>query len=215
MSKVVLSFFVGALTVTLSAGALYAQTIIEGTVELPQRKYLAVPQDRYQDKTQKPIEEPDELTAAVFLEGDFPPPVSVPVVELRQQGYQFRPGLLVIQTGTTVVFPNLDDDYHNILSYSMTKRFDLGRYRKDEPAPRMTFDNPGLVKTYCEIHEHMQGTILVVDTPHFTRTDAEGRYRLDGIPPGNYVLKAWVRNKKVWEKAVIITAGESYEVNFP
>ena len=36
--------------------------------------------------------------------------------------------LLAIQVGTKVEFPNQDDTYHNIFSYSPPKRFDLGRY---------------------------------------------------------------------------------------
>ena len=41
-----------------------------------------------------------------------------------------------IAVGTKVEFPNLDDTYHNIFSYSPAKRFDLGRYPPDErPAP--------------------------------------------------------------------------------
>ena len=44
--------------------------------------------------------------------------------------------LLPIRVGTRVEFPNLDDTYHNIFSYSPAKRFDLGRYRSDErPVP--------------------------------------------------------------------------------
>ena len=51
---------------------------------------------------------------------------------MAQKNLNFGPGILPIQVGTTVEFPNLDDTYHNVFSYSKTKRFDLGRYRKDE-----------------------------------------------------------------------------------
>jgi plastocyanin len=33
-----------------------------------------------------------------------------------------------VEVGTKVEFPNYDDTYHNIFSYSKPKRFDLGRY---------------------------------------------------------------------------------------
>ena len=51
---------------------------------------------------------------------------------------------------------DLDDEFHNVFSYSRVKRFDLGRFRKDENSPVLTFEKPGLVKIYCEIHKHMQ-----------------------------------------------------------
>ena len=40
------------------------------------------------------------------------------------------------------------------------KRFDLGRYRSDEDAPEVTFDKPGVIRLYCEIHQHMRATII-------------------------------------------------------
>ena len=42
------------------------------------------------------------------------------------------------------------------------------------------FDKPGLVQLHCEIHQHMQAVILVLDTPCFVKTDTEGRFRLTG-----------------------------------
>ena len=62
-----------------------------------------------------------------------------------------------MQTGTRVEFPNLDDTYHSVYSYSPAKRFDLGRYRRDErPIPWVLFDKPGLITLRCDIHEHMR-----------------------------------------------------------
>ena len=115
-----------------------------------------------------------------------------------------------------VEFPNLDDTYHNIFSYSPAKRFDLGRYRPDErPIPTQTFDKPGLVTLRCDIHEHMRGLILVVDTPHFVTTDADGRYRLSGLPPGKHTLKAWIDSKTTHERAIEVKSGSTVRADFP
>ena len=85
---------------------------------------------------------------------------------MLQKEMNFVPTLLPVQTGTTVEFPNVDDTYHNIFSFSPAKRFDLGRYRPDErPSRRLLFDEAGLVTLRCDIHEHMRGLILVLDTP--------------------------------------------------
>lgn len=189
--------------------------VIEGRVNLPPAQSFSALRERYEVPADKPVLPPDPPIGAVYLEGASPlPGGSGGNPEMKQQGYQFRPGLLIVQKGTTVAFPNLDDDYHNILSYSKAKRFDLGRYRKDEAAPAVLFDQPGLVKVYCEIHEHMQGTVLVVDTPHFTATDADGNYRLENLPTGSYVLKAWTGRAKLWEKPVELHDGETLRVDF-
>jgi hypothetical protein len=76
------------------------------------------------------------------------------------------------------------------------------------------FDVPGLVTLRCEIHEHMRAVVLVLDTPHFVITDPEGNFRLGGLPPGRYVLKAWMNSKTTLERPVELT-DSVMRVDFP
>jgi len=136
--------------------------------------------------------------------------------QIAQKDLAFVPSLLPAQVGTRVEFPNLDDTYHSIFSYSPAKRFDLGRYRPEErPIPSEVFSNPGLVTLRCDIHEHMRGLILVVDTPYFVVTDADGRFRLSGLPSGRYTLKAWIDSKTTREAPVELKNGETQHIDFP
>jgi plastocyanin len=154
--------------------------------------------------------------AVIYLEGAFPKRIATPTKQMVQKDLRFGPALLPVQVGTRVEFPNLDDTYHNIFSFSPAKRFDLGRYRSDEvPIPSVLFDVPGLVTVRCDIHEHMRALILVLDTPHFVLSDPEGRYRLSGLPAGNYTLKAWLTSKTTREQPVHLTSGSTLKVNFP
>lgn len=193
------------------------QAAVEGKVTLPKPEPMELPTARYAGQVGE-IEPPDPPKAVVYLEGQFPKPdtnVTHLPTEVRQKGMQFHPALLPVQVGTAVKFPNDDDFYHNVFSYSKTRRFDLGRYRKsDRPAPEEIFDKPGVVKLYCEIHQHMRGTILVLDTPHFTPTQTNGVYQLEGLPAGQYTLKAWVDEKHVYEKPVTLEAGKTLHVDF-
>ncbi len=155
-------------------------------------------------------------TAVVYLEGAFPRPAVQPVTQMAQKNLEFVPALLPVQAGTRVEFPNFDDTYHNIFSYSPAKRFDLGRYLKDErPIPSVVFDTPGLVTLHCDIHEHMRALILVLSTPYFVVTDTEGRYRLAGLPAGRYILSAWVDSKTTLQRPVELVDGATLTVNFP
>jgi hypothetical protein len=132
-----------------------------------------------------------------------------------QKDLAFVPMLLPVQVGTKVEFPNQDDTYHNIFSYSAPKRFDLGRYRADErPVPFQIFDVSGLVTLRCDIHEHMRGLILVVDTPYFVVTGVDGSFRLSGLPPGRYTLKAWLSSKTTLEHSVELQSGSVTRVDF-
>ena len=124
--------------------------------------------------------------------------------------------MLPIQVGTKVEFPNEDDTYHNVFSYSPAKRFDLGRYRPDErPIPWQLFDKPGLVILRCDIHEHMRAVILVLDTPYFVTTDTDGRFRLSGLPAGQFTLKAWLSSKTTLEVPVDLKTNSTLRVNLP
>lgn len=198
-----------------AASGLSAATV-EGRVALPKSRATPVVNQRYEIVTKAGVLATDPPVAVVWLEGDFPKPVPAPVTQILQKELAFVPSLLPVQLGTRVEFPNLDDTYHNIFSFSPPKRFDLGRYRADErPVPSQTFDVAGLVTLRCDIHEHMRALILVLATPHFAVTDGEGRYRLAGLPPGRYVLKAWIDSKTTRTQPVELAADSALRLDFP
>src|SRR6266481_743472 len=171
--------------------ALLAGVVVEGRVELPKSHSAPVQAKRYE----------------IVTKGG---------VLVTQQDLTFVPALLPIRVGTRVEFPNLDDTYHNIFSYSPAKRSDVGRYRAEErPIPAEVFDKPGLVTLRCDIHEHMRGLILVLNTPYFVMTDTDGHFRLRGLPAGRYILKAWIDSRTTREKPVELKNGQTLRVDFP
>jgi hypothetical protein len=202
---------------TFLVSALRAESIIEGRVALPKTRNVPVLNQRYEIAVVKSgALATSPPLAVVYLEGNFPAPLPpAPVLQMKQKDLTFDPPLLPVQLGTKVEFPNLDDTYHNVFSYSPAKRFDLGRYRSDEkPVPFQIFDVPGLVTLRCDIHEHMRALILVLATPYFTITDAEGRFRLTGLPAGRYTLKAWVDSKTTKAQPIELTDGVPVTVDF-
>src|SRR5216684_3991399 len=193
-----------------------ADAVIEGRVELPKSHSAPVMVKRYEIVTQGAVLSTQPPLAVVYLEGSFPKPKSPPTKQIAQKNLAFLPSLLPVRLGTRVEFPNFDDTYHNIFSYSPAKRFDLGRYRPEErPIPSEVFTAPGLVVLRCDIHEHMRGLLLVLDTPYFITTDEEGRFRLSGLPSGHYTLKAWIDSKTTREKSVDLKRGVTLHVDFP
>jgi plastocyanin len=196
-------------------GAL-AQATIEGKVTLPQPSAEQQTIQRYQNSAEAVTGPPDPPMAVVYLEGNFVNVASAPhPAEMAQKNINFDPNLLPIRVGTTVTFPNLDDTYHNVFSYSKTKRFDLGRYRKDEKPESVTFDKPGIVTLHCEVHGTMRGTILVLDTPFFQKTNLNGRYRLRELPTGHYVVKAWLSENDIRSGEVDLKPGMTLHLDFP
>jgi plastocyanin len=195
---------------------LLASSVVEGRVELPKSHSAPVQAKRYEIVTKGGVLSTQPPLAVVYLDGTFPQPASLPMKEVAQKDLTFIPALLPVRVGTKVEFPNLDDTYHNIFSYSPAKRFDLGRYRADErPVPTQIFDKPGLVTLRCDIHDHMRGLILVLNTPYFVMTDTDGRFRLSGLPAGHYTLKAWIDSRTTREKPVDLKSGQTLRVDFP
>ena len=193
-----------------------AQATIEGRVELPKTATAPVMIKRYEIVTAGGVLATKPPLAVVYLEGSFPKRNSAAEKQMVQKDLNFAPALLPVQVGTKVTFPNLDDTYHNIFSFSPAKRFDLGRYRPDEkPIPSVVFDVPGLVTIRCDIHEHMRALILVLDTPYFALSDPDGKFRLTGLPSGHYKLKAWLSSRSTLERPVDLNSGSTLSVNLP
>lgn len=155
-----------------------------------------------------------EIPAVVYLRGDALKASAPPATRARmaQRDTTFVPALVVITAGSSVEFPNRDPFFHNVFSYSKTKRFDLGRY-PDPEAKTVTFDRPGIVNVFCEIHRSMRGVILVLDNPYFATVAADGSFRIAGVPPGKYELVAWHPDRGERKQPVTVPAAGTVRVN--
>lgn len=129
------------------------------------------------------------LVVLMPADGSTPPRLDKhPVIDQREE--RFTPSGLVVQIGTTVEFLNSDPFYHNVFSLSAPRKFDLGRYRKGDSRP-VTFEKPGLVRLFCEIHPGMLGYVLVSPSPWGAAASAEGNFAITDVPPGRYDVFVW------------------------
>jgi len=101
----------------------------------------------------------------------------------------FTPHVLAVGVGTTVEFPNEDPILHNVFSVS-EEGFDLGLYKRPKSGSR-TFDKPGVYTIYCNIHPQMSALVLVRDNPHFAKAAKDGSFRIEGVPAGEYKVRAF------------------------
>ena len=158
----------------------------------------------------------DRLKSVVYLEsaprGAFETVETTHAI-MDQRGERFVPHVLAITTGTIVDFPNSDQIYHNVFSLSKTRPFDLGRYAAGRSKP-VRFDKPGIVRVFCDIHSHMNAFILVFSHPFFSLTDADGRYRIDNVPPGTYSVVAWNEGRASEPRSVTVTESGVEEEDF-
>ncbi len=139
-------------------------------------------------------------------------PKPVEGLKLEQKDKAFVPKLLVVPVGSTVEFPNSDAIFHNVFSVSKTNPFDLGLYKKPKSSTH-TFDKPGLVEVFCNIHQDMVAYIYVMNTPYYAITTTEGAFEIPNVAPGEYIMKGWhERAPKLFEQEVEVKA-ESPEMS--
>src|ERR1700761_2392285 len=115
---------------------------------------------------------------------------------IDQVNKEFVPRVTVIRTNTEVTFPNSDAIRHSIYSFSAPKSFTTKLY-SGRQAPPVVFDKPGLVVLGCNIHDSMAAWVVIVDTPHFAKTAANGAASLRGLEPGNYRVKVWYQESEL------------------
>jgi plastocyanin len=129
--------------------------------------------------------------AVVYIESDKGHPSPAPkMAEIVQKGKRFNPMVTVVQTGTSVNFPNQDSVRHHVYSFSPIKKFELKLY-SGVPANPVVFDKAGTAVLGCNIHDTMLAYVHVVDTPYFSKTDSNGIAHLPTLKQTGLQLKVW------------------------
>jgi plastocyanin len=143
------------------------------------------------DRNGKPVR--NASAAVVWLtpaHGEAPRPAPDKVYKLTQKNKHFEPHLLVVPINSAVVFPNEDPFFHNVFSVYEGTRFDLGLYESGT-SREVRFTRPGASYIFCNIHPEMSAIIMVMTTPYYATTDANGDYSIENVPPGEYEVSVW------------------------
>ncbi|MBC7699976.1 methylamine utilization protein [Aquabacterium sp.] len=130
-----------------------------------------------------------QAAVSVYVKGTRATASANATANMAQKGRAFQPTLLVVQTGTPVLFPNFDTVRHHVYSFSPTKKFEIKLYAGTPSAP-VVFDKAGTATMGCNIHDQMLGYIHVVDTPYFSVTGSDGQVNLD-LPAGEHRVQIW------------------------
>ena len=117
------------------------------------------------------------------------PPPAAPV-PMDQKDCAFVPRVVLVPAAGTVEFLNSDRLLHNLHSVSK----DNASFNRTQPKGRtipITFAKPEFVRVDCDLHSWMRGWVVVASHPFYALTDAQGRFKLDNVPPGQYTLRIW------------------------
>ncbi len=119
--------------------------------------------------------------------------------KMSTKNKQFSPRALAVPVGSKVEFPNFDSIFHNIFSVSSPNQFDLGLY-KGGASKTQSFQHPGIVKVFCNVHPQMSATIVVSASSYYTIADQTGAFTLSDIPNGSFQLRAFTEEGQTVKK---------------
>jgi plastocyanin len=199
-----------AAVVAVTGGHHHLAGTIEGRVTVRERPARRTP-SRYAGGAGGSARPVQKIPAVVYLEGRLAGPARPLATEMAQQDTTFSPAVVVVPARTEVTFPNRDPFFHNVFSYSSTQRFDLGRYPRGE-AKTVRFDEPGVVKIYCEVHESMRAAVIVTENPFHAVLGPDGTFRLEGVPAGMHRLVVWHVDEGTTSQEVRVPEGGTARV---
>ncbi len=146
-------------------------------------------------------------------------------LQVKTKGCNFGPFAGVVAADQEVKFSNQDSMKHVLHTFvSLNEQGSALRTvhnrdirSNDEIERTFTTDKlrgHRIVRMTCNRHDFMQNWLYVVDNPYYAISDEAGRFVIDQIPPGRYVLKAWHPVLGMQEQAVEIAALESKKKAF-
>lgn len=130
---------------------------------------------------------------------------------IDQKDFQFTPETVAIRAGDRVRFVNSDAQVHNVHASHVRQSFNVNMQPGGEhvqPFPTAG----GIRQPYrvgCAFHGAMRSWVYVFDHPWFEVTGANGTFRLENVPPGEYRLEvAHPAGDLLASRAITVKAGQ-------
>ncbi|MFP4499946.1 MAG: carboxypeptidase regulatory-like domain-containing protein [Candidatus Hydrogenedentota bacterium] len=145
---------------------------------------------------------------------EYPTPAEP--AELSQSGCMYHPRVFGIRVGQPLVVLNPDGNIHNVNGMpqenpGFNRAMDDATeeqtvvFEKPEPAP---------FPIKCDVHPWMRAYCAVLTHPYFDVSNTAGRYTIDALPPGDYVVEAWHERLGVRRKTITVAEGEPATADF-
>src|SRR5262245_22681827 len=134
--------------------------------------------------------------AVVFLtSSNVTPSSSQQAVVVDQRDREFVPHVQAMTLGDSVIFRNSDGEAHNVNSQSGCCSFNFMISPADASGPGTSGpfkpEKPDVLRLLCNIHSQMRGFVVVCPNSMHALTDAQGGFRIEGVPDGPYKLVVW------------------------
>lgn len=149
---------------------------------------------------------------------DFPTDLSNTVLD--QKGCEFNPFMGVMKNDAKLKVKNSDPVLHNIHTYEIIGKAKKTVFNVSQPSDlkeinkKVKLKRGTAMKMECDAHDFMHGFTFVAKSPYFSVVKADGSFSIDGIPPGDYTIKAWHGTLGEKKGKVKISAGGKASIDF-
>jgi len=145
--------------------------------------------------------------------GAYDPPKQA--ISIKQEGCRYVPHVAAVMVGQPVQFEDDDQTLHNIHPTPKNNPEWNQSQMPNTPLLEKAFSKPELMMPIkCNQHPWMQMYLSVIGNPFFAVTGKDGKFSLQGLPPGTYTIASV--HEKYGEKTQTITVGakEDKSVSF-
>jgi hypothetical protein len=122
------------------------------------------------------------------------PAVPEEPVVFDQKGCQFIPHALLVRCKQKVLVKSGDNLVHNTHTTPLRNNgFNKAIKVNDRDGEPLTYEKPEPlpVNVTCDFHKWMKAYHLPLDHPFMAVTDADGKFEIKGLPPGEHTFVVW------------------------
>lgn len=105
---------------------------------------------------------------------------------------RFVPKSTFARPGQTLILKNSDNVGHNCRIVTLEHEHNVNIVKNAQSEITLGEESdriPGEVK--CDIHQWMDAVILIRDNPYVAITDADGKFKIENIPAGDWKFQFW------------------------